>query len=279
MKPLVLRTHVVAIAIFLPLGTFADELLQPAVGSARTPAKEAECVANMTRLLEIFKEEFPRQVPDVIDIKGTGRKPGKSAMLLTGFQDAQLVTPQKLECSNETTVSFVVPIEGRAAVYLGPAVRPDVARTYFKATVKLAGTFNLLKGPSLEKIEVTKTALDTVQLLDSASSGVRDINQPAQQFVARVCSTLLKRALAKEVPAITKSGIAKSLADLQQTFINSSVAALEKRGVQIYKLLESMLKTNKESSTASKGSAKDKAEADRPITTQDLITRRRTATP
>lgn len=81
-------------------------------------------------------------------------------------------------------------------------------------------------------------------------------SQPAQQFVARVCSTLLKRALAKEVPAITKSGIAKSLADLQQTFINSSVAALEKRGVQIYKLLESMLKTNKESSTASKGSAK-----------------------
>lgn len=42
MKPLVLRTHVVAIAIFLPLGTFADELLQPAVGSARTPAKEGK---------------------------------------------------------------------------------------------------------------------------------------------------------------------------------------------------------------------------------------------
>lgn len=141
-----------------------------------------------------------------------------------------------------------------------------------QATVKLAGTFNLLKGPSLDKIEVTKTALDTLQLLDTASSGARDINQvnsiillrrikchliqnthssvykfqPAQQFVARVCSTLLKRALSKEVPAITKNGISKSLADLQQTFINSSVAALEKRGVQIYKLLESMLKTNKD---------------------------------
>lgn len=46
-----------------------------------------------------------------------------------------------------------------------------------QATVKLAGTFNLLKGPSLEKIEVTKTALDNLQLLDTASSGLRDINQ------------------------------------------------------------------------------------------------------
>lgn len=80
--------------------------------------------------------------------------------------------------------------------------------------------------------------------------------QPAQQFVARVCSTLLKRALTKEVPAITKSGISKSLADLQQTFINSSVAALEKRGVQIYKLLESMLKTNKETANANKAPSK-----------------------
>ncbi|OQR70567.1 hypothetical protein BIW11_04131 [Tropilaelaps mercedesae] len=178
-------------------------------------------------------------------------------MLLTGFQDTQLVTPEELVCRNETTVSFVVPIEGRAAVYLGPAVRPDVARTYFKATVKLAGTFNLLKGPSLEKIEVTKTALDTLQLLDTASTGSRDINQqPAQQFVARVCSTLLKRALSKEVPVITKAGITKSLADLQRTFINSSVAALEKRGVQIYKLLESMLKTNKESPAGNKGPSK-----------------------
>lgn len=67
-----------------------------------------------------------------------------------------------------------MPIEGRAAVYLGPAVRPDVARTYFKATVKLAGTFNLLKGPSLDKIEVLKTALDNVQLLEASA---RDSNQ------------------------------------------------------------------------------------------------------
>lgn len=94
--------------------------------------------------------------------------------------------------------------------------------------------------------------------------------QPAQQFVAKVCSSLIKRALSKEVPVITKNSIGKSLVDLQQTFINSSVAALEKRGIQIYKLLESMLKTNKESAKN-----KDKDQQDKPITTQDLLTRKR----
>ncbi|XP_003746699.1 uncharacterized protein LOC100904146 [Galendromus occidentalis] len=253
---------------FLILCSALATLSSRAVGQEPIAAdREAECIANITKLLEYFKEEFPKQVPDVIDIKGTGRKPGKSAMLLTGFQDTQLVTPEKLECTNQTTVSFIVPIEGRAAVYLGPAVRPDVARTYFKATVKLAGTFNLLKGPSLDKIEVIKTALDNVQLLEASA---RESNQPAQQFVAKVCSSLIKRALSKEVPVITRNSIGKSLVDLQQTFINSSVAALEKRGIQIYKLLESMLKTNKE---AAKN--KDKDQQDRPITTQDLLTRKR----
>jgi len=244
---------------FIALGAL---LLLAGVAQSEEVAEinKEECIANMTKLLEFFKEEFPKQVPDVIDIKGSGRKPGKSAMLLTGFQDTQLVTPVELVCSNQTDVAFVIPLEGRAAVYLGPAIRPDVARTYFKATVKLNGVFNLLKGPSLDKIEVIKTSLDNVQLLDSSA---RDANTPPQQFVARVCATLIKKALGKEVPTITKNSVNKSLADFQKNFINSSVAALEKRGVQIYKLLESMLKTNKDGKNQ------------QPITNQEMLTRMR----